>query len=186
MGAFVGLAAGGSRIRTAGPSCEAGGGRGRMRAAEAAPSKAPEEGIPSKPNARETFITLRQRKAARVLFRIRPDLECRLVTSAIGQGIDISHKLGDQAPSGSKKSHRWPTAPDLLRWRASTPLGEDSTTGSPVWRQHEQDIVDPSSIIEFFQQHPADITPVDTIELIRIYEAVTLLVWPGVHAVAVT
>ena len=59
------------------------------------------------------------------------------------------------------------------------PLGEVSTTGNAVRRQHEQDIVDPSSIIELFQQHPPDIPPMDTIELIRMHEAVTLLVWPG-------
>jgi len=50
-------------------------------------------------------------------------------------------------------------------------------------RQHEQDIVDPSLIIELFQQQPADIPPVDTIELIRMQETVTLLVWPGTHTV---
>jgi hypothetical protein len=65
-------------------------------------------------------------------------------------------------------------------------LGEVSTTGGAVRLQHEQDIVDPSSIIELFQQHPPDIPPVDTMELIRLREAVTLLVWPGMHTVAVT
>ena len=53
-------------------------------------------------------------------------------------------------------------------------------------RQREQDMVDPSSIIELFQQHPPDIPPVDTIKLIRMHEAVTLLIWPGMHTVALT
>ena len=56
-------------------------------------------------------------------------------------------------------------------------LGDVSTTGSTVRRQHEQDIVDPPSIIELFQQHAPDITLVGTIELIRMHEAVTLLVF---------
>ena len=65
-------------------------------------------------------------------------------------------------------------------------LRDNSTTDSRVRRQDEQNIVDPPSIIELFQEHPSDIPPVGTVELIRTDEAVTLLVWPGVHVVAVT
>ena len=53
-------------------------------------------------------------------------------------------------------------------------------------RQHKEDIVDPSSIIELFQQHPADISPVDTIELIRMQEVVALFIRPGMHVEALT
>jgi hypothetical protein len=60
--------------------------------------------------------------------------------------------------------------------RLYCPVGDASTTGSTVRRQHKQDIVDPASIIELFQEHPPDISAVGTMELIRMHETVTLLV----------
>lgn len=52
--------------------------------------------------------------------------------------------------------------------------------------QHEQDVLAPRSSIELFQEHPPDIPPVSTTELIRMDKAVTLLVWPVVHVVTLT
>jgi hypothetical protein len=52
--------------------------------------------------------------------------------------------------------------------------------------QHEQDIVDPPSIIKLFQEHPSDIPLVDSVEVIRMQEAVALLIRPGMHVVALT
>jgi len=66
------------------------------------------------------------------------------------------------------------------------PLCDASATGSTVQCQHEQDIVDPPSIIKLFQEHPSDIPPVDTVEAIRMQEAVALLIRPGMHVVALT
>ncbi len=66
------------------------------------------------------------------------------------------------------------------------PLCDASSTASTVRRQHEQDVVNPPSIIKFFQEHPSDITSVGAVELIRMQEAVTLLVWPGMNVVALT
>ena len=65
-------------------------------------------------------------------------------------------------------------------------LRDNSTTVTEVRHQDEQNIVDPPSIIELFKEHPSDIPRVGTVELIRTNEAVTLLVWPGVHVIAVT
>src|SRR5438128_516858 len=66
------------------------------------------------------------------------------------------------------------------------PLCDDLSTGSTVQCQREQDIVDPPSIIKLFQEHPSDIPPVDTVEAIRMQEAVALLIRPGMHVVALT
>src|SRR6202047_2182714 len=66
------------------------------------------------------------------------------------------------------------------------PLCDASATGSTVQCQHEHDVGDPPSIIKLFQQHPSDIPPVDTVEAIRMQEAVALLIRPGMHVVAVT
>src|ERR1700757_547718 len=66
----------------------------------------------------------------------------------------------------------------------SLPLYDASTTGSTVRRQHKQDIVDPPSVIKLFQEHPSDIPPVGTVELICMQEAVTFLIWPRMHVVA--
>src|ERR1700738_2599533 len=49
-----------------------------------------------------------------------------------------------------------------------------------------QDIVDPPSIIKLFQEHPSDIPLVDSVEVIRMQEAVALLIRPGMHVVALT
>src|SRR4249920_3261213 len=66
------------------------------------------------------------------------------------------------------------------------PLCDASATGSTVRCQHEQDIVDPPSIIKLFQEHPSDIPLVDSVEVIRMQEAVALLIRPGMHVVALT
>jgi hypothetical protein len=66
------------------------------------------------------------------------------------------------------------------------PLRDASTTGSTVGRQHEQDIVNPPSIIKLFQEHPSDITLVGAVELIRMQKAVTLLIWPRMNVIALT
>jgi hypothetical protein len=66
------------------------------------------------------------------------------------------------------------------------PLCNASATGSTVRCQHEQYIVDPPSIIKLFQKHPSDIALVDTVEVIRMQEAVALLIRPGMHVVAFT
>ena len=47
--------------------------------------------------------------------------------------------------------------------------------------QHEQDIIDPPSIIKLFQEHPSDIPLVGTVEAIRMQEEVALLIRPGMH-----
>jgi len=52
-----------------------------------------------------------------------------------------------------------------------------------VWLQHEQDIVDPPSIIKLLQEHPSDISPVGAVEQIRMQKAVTLLIRPGRNVV---
>jgi len=57
---------------------------------------------------------------------------------------------------------------------------------STVQCQHDQDIVDPSSIIKLFQEHPSDIPLVDTVEVISIQEAVALLIRSGIDVVALT
>src|SRR5215472_1818398 len=57
---------------------------------------------------------------------------------------------------------------------------------STVQCQHEQDIVDPPSIVELFQEHPSDIPLVGTVEAIRMQEAVALLIRPGMDVVALT
>ena len=64
------------------------------------------------------------------------------------------------------------------------PLSDASTTGTTVGRQLEQDVVNPPSIIQLFQEHPSDITSVGAAELIRMQEAVTLLIWPRMKVVA--
>jgi hypothetical protein len=66
------------------------------------------------------------------------------------------------------------------------PLCDASATASTVQCQHEKDIVDPPSIIELFQEHPSDIPLVDTVEAIRMQEAVALLIRPSRHVVALT
>ena len=52
--------------------------------------------------------------------------------------------------------------------------------------QHEQDIVNPPSSLKLFQEHPSDIPLLDTVEVIRMQEAVALLIRPGRHVVVLT
>jgi|SRR6516165_5476572 hypothetical protein len=66
------------------------------------------------------------------------------------------------------------------------PLCDTSATGSTVQCQHEKDVIDPPSIIEFFKEHPSDIPLVGTVEVIRMQEAIALLIRPGRHVVALT
>ena len=102
-------------------------------------------------------------------------------------GIDILHELGNRALSGSKKSLAdLRTLQTFDHGEPLLPLCDASATGSTVQCQHEQDIVDPPSIIKLFQEHPSDIPPVDTVEAIRMQEAVALLLRPGMHVVALT
>src|SRR6267142_1174281 len=97
-------------------------------------------------------------------------------------GIDIPHELGNRALSSSKKSLAdASTLQTFDRAEPLLPLCEASETGSTVQCQHEQDIVDPPTIIKLFQEHPSDIPLVGTTELIGMHEAVTLLVRPGMH-----
>ena len=65
-------------------------------------------------------------------------------------------------------------------------MASKGTTGSTVQCQHEQNIVDPPSIIKLFQKHPSDIPLVDTVAAIRMQEAVALLIRSGMHVVALT
>ena len=101
-------------------------------------------------------------------------------------GIDILHELGNRALSGSKKPRRRRTLQTFDHREPLLPLCDASATGSTVQCQHEQDIVDPPSIIKLFQEHPSDIPPVDTVEAIGMQEAVALLIRPGMHVVALT
>ena len=104
-----------------------------------------------------------------------------------GPGIDILHKVGNRALSSSKKSLAdASTLQTFDRAEPLPPLCDASTIGSTVQCQHEQDIVDPPSIIKLFQEHPSDIPPVDTVEAIRMQETVALLIRPGMHVVALT
>ena len=104
-----------------------------------------------------------------------------------GSGIDILHEFGDPALSGSKKSLAdVRTLQTFDHEETLLPSWRCLNDGSTVRRQHKQDIVDPPSIIELFQEHPPDIPAVGTMELICMHEAVSLLVWPGLHVVAVT
>ena len=101
-------------------------------------------------------------------------------------GIDILHELGNRALSGSKKPRRRRTVQTFDHREPLLPLCDASATGSTVRCQHEQDIVDPPSIIKLFQEHPSDIPLVDTVELISIQEAVALLIRSGIDVVAIT
>ena len=75
-----------------------------------------------------------------------------------GPGIDILHKVGNRALSSSKKSLAdASTLQTFDRAEPLPPLCDASTIGSTVQCQHEQDIVDPPSIIKLFQEHPSDI-----------------------------
>jgi len=65
-------------------------------------------------------------------------------------GIDILHELGNRALSGSKKPRRRRTLQTFDHREPLLPLCDASATGSTVQCQHEQDIVDPPSIIELF------------------------------------
>ena len=93
-------------------------------------------------------------------------------------GVDILHELGNRALSGSKKPRRRCTL-QTFDHREPLLLCDASATGSTVRCQHEQDIVDPPSIIKLFQEHPSDIPLVDTVEVIRTQEAVALLIRSG-------
>jgi hypothetical protein len=99
-------------------------------------------------------------------------------------GIDILHELGNRALSGSKNLADVRTLQTFDHKEPLLPLGDALATGSTVRCQHQQDIVDPPSIIKLFQEHPSDIPLVDTVEVIRMQEAVTLLIRPGMHVVA--
>ena len=101
-------------------------------------------------------------------------------------GIDILHALGNRALSGSKKPRRVRTLQTFDHREPLLPLCAASVTDSTVQCQHEQDIVDPPSIIKLFQKHPSDIPLMDTIEVIRMQEVVALLIRPGMHVVALT
>src|SRR5438067_13942278 len=101
-------------------------------------------------------------------------------------GIDILHELGNRALSGSKKPRRRRTLQTFDYREPLLPLCDASATGSTVQCQHEQDVLDPPSIIKIFQEHPPDIPPVDTVEAIRMQEAVALVLRPGMHVVALS
>src|SRR5260370_11835216 len=94
-------------------------------------------------------------------------------------GIDILHELGNRALSGSKKPRRRRTLQTFDHREPLPPLCDASATGSTVRCQHEQDIVDPPSIIKLFQEQPSDIPLVDTVRGIRMHDAVPLLIRPG-------
>src|SRR6202030_2803182 len=101
-------------------------------------------------------------------------------------GIDGLHELGNRALSGSKKPRRRRTVQTFDHGEPLLPPCDSSATGSTVRCQREQDIVDPPSIIKLFQEHPSDIPWVNTVEVIRMQEAVALLIRPGMHVVALT
>jgi len=82
-------------------------------------------------------------------------------------GIDILHELGNRAPSAPKNLADVRTLQTFDHRDPLLPLCNASATGSTVRCQHEQDIVDPPSIIKLFQKHPSDIPLVDTVEVIR-------------------
>src|ERR1700730_14929973 len=85
----------------------------------------------------------------------------------------IPHKKlnSDPIPVSSPKPRICIQVPQTLQpfdhGEPPQPLCDASATGSTVQCQHEQDIVDPPSIIKLFQEHPSDIPPVDTVEAIR-------------------
>src|SRR4029077_3587977 len=74
-------------------------------------------------------------------------------------GIDILHELG----TGTMERRLYCLF-----------VCDASATGSTMQCQREHDIVDPPSIIKLFQEHPSDITLMDTAEVIRMQEAVAL------------
>ena len=51
-----------------------------------------------------------------------------------------------------------------------------SAIGCKVRRKHQHDIVDPPSMIKLLQEHSSEVTPLDTMGLIRMQEAVALLI----------
>src|SRR5580693_6987525 len=74
-------------------------------------------------------------------------------------GIDILHELGNRALSGSKKPRRRRTLETFDHREPLLPLCDASATGSTVRCHHEQDIVDPPSIIKLFPGASLRYTP---------------------------